>query len=57
MLTASVRTLGWQSAIYSSGQPDWICNALVQSLYSYAKNTVWVDEKRSDRRKVWVCFR
>lgn len=43
------RTLRWQSAIYSSGEPDWIANALVQSLYSYAKNTVWVDEHRGDR--------
>ena len=43
------RILAWQSAIYQSGQPDWVANALVQSLYSYAKNTVWVDEKRPDR--------
>ena len=43
------KILAWQSAIYSSGEPDWIANALVQSLYSYAKNTVWVDEHRPDR--------
>jgi uncharacterized protein (DUF608 family) len=43
------KILAWQSAIYTSGQPDWIANALVQSLYSYAKNTIWVDEHRPDR--------
>ncbi|HTL31410.1 MAG TPA: GH116 family glycosyl hydrolase, partial [Tepidisphaeraceae bacterium] len=43
------RILAWQNSIYQSGQPDWICNALVQSLYSYAKNSMWVDEHRTDR--------
>lgn len=43
------RTIGWQSAIYESGEPDWIANALVQSLYSHVKNTLWVDERRPDR--------
>src|SRR5207249_3620737 len=45
------RILGWQTAIYEAGLPDWMSNALVQSLYSYAKNTVWVDERqgRPDR--------
>lgn len=42
------RIVAWQSATYES-EPDWLANALVQSLYSYAKNTVWVDEQRSDR--------
>jgi uncharacterized protein (DUF608 family) len=43
------RVLAWQSAIYTSDQPDWVANALVQSLYSYAKNTLWLDEQRPDR--------
>jgi uncharacterized protein (DUF608 family) len=43
------RIIAWQNSIYQSGQPDWICNALVQSLYSYAKNSMWVDEHRTDR--------
>ena len=28
------RVIGWQSALYESGEPEWIANALVQSLYS-----------------------
>ena len=40
------RVLAWQSAIYDANLPDWMSNALVQSLYSYAKNTVWVGERR-----------
>ncbi|HEV2295788.1 MAG TPA: GH116 family glycosyl hydrolase [Tepidisphaeraceae bacterium] len=43
------RTIGWQSAVYQSGEPDWVVNALVQSLYSHVKNTLWVDEQRPDR--------
>jgi uncharacterized protein (DUF608 family) len=43
------RVYAWQAALYKNCQPDWLANALVQSLYSYAKNTVWVDEHRADR--------
>ncbi|MBA3273346.1 MAG: hypothetical protein H0T11_05675 [Chthoniobacterales bacterium] len=43
------RILAWQSVVYQSGFPGWVSNALVQSLYSFAKNTVWVDEPREDR--------
>lgn len=45
----SKRVCAWQSVIYQSDQPDWVQNALVQGLYSYAKNTVWVDEHLPDR--------
>lgn len=40
--------LAWQSAIYQSDYPTWTRDWLVQSLYSLAKNTVWIARTRKD---------
>jgi uncharacterized protein (DUF608 family) len=40
--------LAWQGAIYGSSYPDWVRDWLVQSLYSLAKNTVWIAKTRKD---------
>jgi len=43
------RTLDWQRVIFNKNRwPDWIPNALVKSLYSYARNTLWVISERPD---------
>jgi uncharacterized protein (DUF608 family) len=42
------RVLAWQQVIYTSGLPDWLCDGLVQSLYSLTKNTVWIGRTRKD---------
>ena len=42
------RTLAWQAAIYDAAFPDWLRDALVQSFYSLAKNTVWIARTRQD---------
>jgi len=44
----SRRTLAWQSVIYDSDEPDWLKDALINSLYSLAKNTLWVISNRPD---------
>ena len=35
------RTLAWQAEIYRASLPTWLKDALVNSLYSLAKNTWW----------------
>lgn len=42
------RILAWQTEIYRSDYPDWARDWLVQSLYSLAKNTVWIARTRKD---------
>lgn len=42
------RVLAWQREVYSSGLPDWLKDAMVQGLYSHAKNSVWVAHTRDD---------
>jgi len=42
------RTLAWQNEIYRAGLPDWLRDALVQGLYSLAKNSVWIARTRGD---------
>ncbi|HIJ66525.1 MAG TPA: hypothetical protein HPP77_11315 [Candidatus Hydrogenedentes bacterium] len=42
------RVLAWQQQVYDSDHPDWLCDWLVQSLYSLAKNTIWIARTRSD---------
>lgn len=44
----SQRTLAWQAVIYDSDEPDWLKDALINSLYSLAKNTLWVVSDRAD---------
>lgn len=43
------RILGWQAAIYASDLPPWLRDALVQTPYSLAKNTVWIARTRKDQ--------
>ena len=42
------RTLAWQNEIYRSSLPGWLQDALVQGLYSLAKNSVWIARTRKD---------
>ncbi|HUZ47213.1 MAG TPA: GH116 family glycosyl hydrolase [Terriglobia bacterium] len=42
------RVLAWQGEIYRSSLPDWLKDALVQGLYSHAKNSVWIARTRDD---------
>ncbi len=42
------QTLAWQAVIYDSDEPDWLKDALINSLYSLAKNTLWVVSDRAD---------
>lgn len=43
------QTLSWQNDIYKSGEyPDWLKDGLINSLYSLAKNTLWVVSDRPD---------
>ncbi len=42
------RILGWQQVIYTADLPDWLRDGLIQSLYSLAKNTVWIAKTRKD---------
>jgi len=46
--TLLARVLVWQTAIYTSELPNWLCDALVQGFYSLAKNTVWIARTRKD---------
>lgn len=43
-----MRTLAWQQVIYAADLPRWLRDALVQGLYSLAKNTVWIAKTRRD---------
>jgi uncharacterized protein (DUF608 family) len=42
------RVLAWQNEIYRADLPAWLSDALVQGLYSLAKNTVWIARTRKD---------
>jgi non-lysosomal glucosylceramidase len=42
------RILLWQAAIYESALPPWLQDALINSLYSLAKNTLWLASDRQD---------
>ena len=42
------RVLGWQAEIYRADAPAWLRDALIQGLYSLAKNTVWIAKTRKD---------
>lgn len=40
--------LAWQRVVYGSDLPDWLQDSLVNSLYSLAKNTLWIHSARPD---------
>lgn len=42
------RVFAWQNEIYRTDLPLWLRDALVQSFYSLAKNTVWIARTRND---------
>jgi uncharacterized protein (DUF608 family) len=42
------KVLAWQQVIYASPLPDWLQDWLVQSFYSFAKNSVWIARTRKD---------
>ncbi len=42
------RILRWQDAIYRYEAPVWLRDALVQGLYSLAKNSIWIARTRKD---------
>ncbi|MBS1875467.1 MAG: hypothetical protein JSU00_19800 [Acidobacteria bacterium] len=42
------RVCAWQAAIYRASLPPWLRDALVQGLYSLAKNSVWIARTRAD---------
>ncbi len=42
------RIHAWQAEIYRSDLPGWLQDALVQSFYSLAKNSVWIARSRKD---------
>ncbi|MEY2844665.1 MAG: hypothetical protein RL076_211 [Chloroflexota bacterium] len=39
---------GWQALIYAQGLAPWLADALIQSLYSLAKNSIWIARTRHD---------
>ncbi len=43
-----MRVLAWQQEVYRSSLPGWLQDALVQGLYSHAKNSVWIAHTRHD---------
>ncbi|MBZ5563287.1 MAG: hypothetical protein LAP13_12815 [Acidobacteriia bacterium] len=42
------RVHAWQAEIHRSDLPEWLKDALVQSFYSFAKNSVWIARTRKD---------
>jgi uncharacterized protein (DUF608 family) len=42
------RSQNWQGIIYGENYPPWLKDALVQNMYSIAKNTVWIAKTRKD---------
>ncbi|GEM_PF-1133479 len=40
------RIIAWQERIYGSDLPDWLKDALINGLYSLARNTWWLDDGR-----------
>ena len=43
-----IRSLSWQREIYKADYPAWLKDALVQGLYSLAKNSIWIAKTRKD---------
>ena len=42
------RICAWQTAIYRAALPGWLSDALIQGLYSLAKNSIWIARTRQD---------
>ena len=42
------KSINWQEKIYSLDYPIWLKDALINGLYSLAKNTLWVKSERPD---------
>ena len=42
------RILAWQREVYQADLPAWLRDALIQGLYSLAKNTIWIAKTRKD---------
>jgi uncharacterized protein (DUF608 family) len=40
------RVVAWQEQIYARPIPDWLRDALVNSLYALARNSIWLDDGR-----------
>jgi len=40
------RTIGWQDELYGRDIPGWLQDALINSLYSLARNTWWIEDGR-----------
>jgi uncharacterized protein (DUF608 family) len=40
--------LAWQWEVYRSSLPEWLKDAVIQGLYSHAKNSVWIARTRDD---------
>lgn len=52
------RVLAWQREVYGAGLPDWLRDALVQAMYSFAKNSIWIARTRKDEwwaEDGWFC--
>ena len=46
--TILTKIISWQEKIYSTDYPQWLKDALVNGLYSLAKNTLWLINDRPD---------
>jgi uncharacterized protein (DUF608 family) len=46
VLTSAV--IRWQTLIYAQPWDPWLCDAVIQSLYSFAKNSIWIARTRRD---------
>jgi uncharacterized protein (DUF608 family) len=42
------RSQAWQETVYKAEYPIWLKDALIQNMYSIAKNTVWIAKTRKD---------
>lgn len=43
------RVIAWQKVVYKKPDlPEWLKDCLINGFYSYAKNTLWVDNRRPD---------
>lgn len=40
------RTLAWQQRIYTAAIPPWLQDAMINGLYSWARNTTWIADGR-----------
>lgn len=48
------RTVAWQDAIYGSNLPYWLKDALINSLYSLARNTLWIKDGKFGHSESFV---